>query len=110
MPRARGTTSLAYAWPSFFEALAVLAGLHRVVERGLHLVRRLHALQRDLLDEDAGAVAVEHLLHQLLGLRRDLLAALVEHEVHLALADDLADRGLGDELRRCSSGLRLLKT
>ena len=29
--------------------LAVLAGLDRVVERGLHLLRRLHALQGDLL-------------------------------------------------------------
>ena len=66
------------------EALAVLAGLDRVVERRLHLVGRLHVLQRHLLHVDAGLVAVEHLLHQLLGRLGDLLAALVQHEVHLA--------------------------
>ncbi len=60
------------------EALAVLAGLHRVVERGLHLVGRLHALQRHLLHVDAGLVAVEHLLHQLFRGLRDLLAAFVQ--------------------------------
>ena len=78
------------------QPLAILARLDGVVERRLHLVGRLHVLQRDLLHEHAGAVAVEDLLHQLLGLLRDLLAAFVQREVHLALADDLADRRLGD--------------
>ena len=79
------------------QALAVLAGLDSVVERRLHLLGRLDTLQRHLLHEDAGVVAVEHLLHQLLGLLGDLLAALVEREVHLAAADDLADRRFRDE-------------
>ena len=78
------------------QSLAILACLDGVVERGLHLVGRLHVLQRDLLHEHAGAVAVEVLLHQLLGLLGDLLAAFVQREVHLALADHFADRRLGD--------------
>jgi hypothetical protein len=44
------------------------------------------------LDQDAALVAVENVLHQLGGLGRDLLAPFVEHEVHLALADDFAHR------------------
>ena len=80
------------------EAVAVLARLHRVVECRLHLVRRLDALQRDFLYEDARFIAVEHVLHQLLGGFGDLLAAFVEHEVHLRLADDLAHCRLGDKL------------
>jgi hypothetical protein len=44
--------------------------------------------------QDAGLVAIEDVLHQLLGIRGDLVAPLVEHEVHLALADHFAHRGL----------------
>ena len=79
--------------------LAILARFYGVVERGLYLFGRLHTLQRHFLHVDAGAVAIEHLLHQLLGLLRDLLAPFVKNEVHLRLADDLADRRLGDERR-----------
>jgi hypothetical protein len=52
-------------------------------------------------DADAGLVAIEDLLHELARVDRDLAAALGEHEVHLALADDLADRGL----RRLEHGI-----
>ena len=41
---------------------------------------------------------VERALHEIARLLRDLLAALVEREIHLRPADDLADRGLGDDL------------
>jgi hypothetical protein len=44
---------------------------------------------------DAGLVAVEDVLHDLRGLRRDLLAPFVQGEVHLALADHLAHGGFG---------------
>ena len=76
-------------------ALAVLAGLERVVERGLHLLGRLHALHVDVDDHDAGLQPVELAwidLHQLGG---DRVALLVQHRVDLALADDLAHRRLG---------------
>src|SRR5258706_4193861 len=80
--------------------LAVLAGLHRVVERGLHLLGRLRRLDRHRLHRDAGAVAVVDRLHQLARADRDRLARLVQDAVHLALADHLAHRGLGDLHRR----------
>jgi hypothetical protein len=80
------------------EAHPVLLRLHRVVERRLHLLRRLHALQRHLLDVDARLVAVHRLLHEVARLGGDVLAALVQREVHLGAADDLADRRLGHEL------------
>ena len=76
-------------------ALAVLPGFHRVVECRLHLLRRLRILHRHLADADTGLVAIEDLLHQLLRACGHLRPALVQHEVHGALADDLADRGFG---------------
>jgi hypothetical protein len=77
------------------EAFPVLAGLHRVVEGGLHLFRGLGVLHVELADVDAGLVAIQDVLHQLGGAGGDIGAALVEHVVHLALADDLAHGGLG---------------
>ncbi len=76
-----------------FLALAVLPGFYRIVERGLHLLRRLRILHRDLADADARVITIENFLHQLLRIARDLRAALVEHEVHRVLADDFAYRG-----------------
>src|SRR3954464_3683923 len=53
-------------------ALAVLAGLHRVVERGLHLLRRLGVLQRHRAHLDAGVVAVVDRLHEIARLVGDV--------------------------------------
>jgi hypothetical protein len=75
--------------------LEVLLGAHGVVERRLHLLGGLRVLHGHLADRDAGLVAVEDLLHQGLCRHRDLLASLVEHEVHLALADDFPERAFG---------------
>src|SRR2546427_11365000 len=78
--------------PLVFLPLEVRLGAYRVVEGGLHLLRRLRVLHGHLADRDARLVAVEDLLHQGLRCHRDLLAAFVEHEVHFALADDLPER------------------
>ena len=75
-----------------FLPFLVLTGFHRVVERGLHLLGRLGVLHGHLGNQDARLVTVEDFLHQRRGLDGNLLAAFVEHEVHLALADDLANR------------------
>lgn len=81
-------------------AFVVLAGLVGVVERALHLLRRLNALHGHVADLRAERVAVEDLLHQQLGVERDFFAADVQDVVHLALAHDFADRGLGDLAHR----------
>ena len=49
---------------------------------------------------DAGVVGADRALDEFLGLRADFLAALLEHEVEAALADDLADRALADLAER----------
>jgi hypothetical protein len=77
------------------EAFPVLAGLHGVVEGRLHLLGGLGVLHVELADTDAGLVAIQDFLHQLGGAHGDIGASLVEHVVHLALADDLAHGGLG---------------
>ena len=61
----------------------------------MHLLGRLGILQRDVDDRDARIVAVDNLLHQLLGVLGDLLLAFIEHEVHFRFADDFTHRGLG---------------
>ena len=83
--------------PFLLQAVAVLAGLERVLERRLHLLGRLHALDVDVDDQDAGLEAIElglDRLHEIVG---DRVALLVQHRVDLALADDLAHRRLGGE-------------
>ena len=71
--------------------------------RGLHVAegvddlgRRVDLLQLHLVDADAGAVVVEHLLHQLL---HGLLGLLARSRVRIGwmfdLADDLAHGALG---------------
>ena len=74
----------------------LVAGAHDVAERLGHVLRRIGALQRQALDLDAGVVAVEDALGELLRLLADFLAALAgDHNLERRLADDLADRGLG---------------
>ena len=58
--------------------------------------KQADALQVDRGDLDTGLVRIERALDQFLGLGRDLLAPLLEHEVELAAADDLADARVGD--------------
>ncbi len=82
------------------EALAVFARLDGVALRTLHLLRHADALQVDRRHLDAGLVRIERALDQFLGLGRDFLAALLEHEVELAATDDLADGAFGDFLQR----------
>jgi hypothetical protein len=75
--------------------LAVGARLERVVERGLHLLGRLHVLHVDVGHRDAGLQPVELRLDRLDELGGDRVALLVQHRVHVALADDLAHGRLG---------------
>ena len=49
---------------------------------------------------DAGVVGADRALDEFLRLRADFLAALFEHEVEAALADDLADRAFADLAER----------
>src|SRR6185503_15102859 len=81
-------------------AFAVLAGLDRVVERGLYLLGRLRVLDRDRAHRNAGAVAIVDLLHEIPRLVGDVDLGLVQDRVHAVLADHLAHRGLGDLHRR----------
>ena len=57
--------------------------------------RRVDLLQLHLVDADAGAVAVEHVLHQLLHGLLGLLARLGQDRLDVGLADDLAHGALG---------------
>src|SRR5690606_14319093 len=76
-------------------AFAILACLDGVVERGLHLFGRLHVLDGHGADLDAGLIAVENLLHQVLDLDGDLGTAFVQDEVHGLLANDFAHGRFG---------------
>ena len=73
-----------FSWIAWFTSL----------NAGLHRVGRVHVLQHDLLDLDAGLVAVAQPLQLLLGVERDLLAADREHLVDAVVAHDLAHHRL----------------
>ena len=74
-------------------------GLH-VAEGVDHLRRRIDLLQLHLIDADAGAIGVEHVLHQLLHGLLGLLARLRQDRLDVGLADDLAHGALGHFLHR----------
>ena len=61
---------------------------------------RVDRLQLNLLDENAGAIAVEHLLHPLLHVGLDGRAVGGENAVDRLQADDLAHDALGHRLDR----------
>ena len=75
-----------------FQPLAVLAGLDRIVERGLHLLGRLHVLQGHRGHDNASLVTIKNFLRQGLHIACDLLAPLVKHIVEGLVADHLAHR------------------
>src|SRR5690606_25884117 len=69
-------------------AVALLAGLENVVERGLHLLGRTYPtlLQVHTGNLDAHVVAVQDGLHQIAHARRDLVTLFGQHRVHFHLA------------------------
>ena len=77
------------------QALLVGAGGLHIAEGVDHLGRRVDLLQLHLVDADAGAVVVEHVLHQLLHGLLGLLARLRQERLDVGLADDLAHGALG---------------
>ncbi len=72
-------------------------GLH-VAERVDDLGRRIDFLQLDLLDQDAGAVVVESLLHELLHGGLSGLARAGEDRLDIVAADHLAHGAFGHRL------------
>ena len=77
------------------QALPVGTGGLHIAEGVDHLVRRVHLLQLDLVDADAGAIVVQHVLHELLHGLLGLLARLGQDGRDVGLADDLAHDALG---------------
>ena len=75
--------------PFVLQALPVGPGLERIVERCLHLLGRLDALDIDIHDQNAGLETIQLYLDQLDQVHGDGIALLVQHGVHRAAADDL---------------------
>jgi hypothetical protein len=77
------------------QPVTVGAGLEGIVERRLHLLRHLHALHVDVVDQDAGVQAVQLLLDRLHQTDRQRRALFVEHGIDVGATDDLSHRRLG---------------
>ena len=79
-------------------ALEVGARRLHVAERVDDLRRRIDLLQLHLLDQDAGAVLIERLLHQILHRALDVLPRAGQDRLNVGAADHLAHRAFGDRL------------
>ena len=76
-------------------SFAILSSLHSIIKRSLHLLRRLHSLHRDVGHHHTGTVAIENLLHQSQSIKSDFFTTFIEHEVHLALANNFTNGCFG---------------
>ena len=80
------------------QALEIRARRLHVAEGVDDLGRRVDFLQLDLLHQDAGAVVVERLLHQLLHRRLDVLPRAGQDRLDIRVPDHLAHGAFGHRL------------